>query len=139
MTFLTRRSFIASATAAVASPAFASSTVTLDYAPDNIKDELARGRTLIVAYHAYWCSVCARQERVIRRLRDENKAYNDLRFIRVDWDEYKYLPVVVDREIPMRSTMILLKGDEEISRLVAATGRRNIQAFLDTGLELATS
>lgn len=106
-----------------------------DYTPGLIKKELAEGKTLLVDYAAAWCSTCAAQERVLKALRKENPAYDKkISFIRVDWDAYGRHEVTSSRNIPRRSTLILLRGDKELGRIVAGTSKAQIQALLDKGL-----
>jgi len=40
---------------------------------------------------------------------------------------------------PRRSTLVALKGEQELGRLVAVTDRAEIQALLDTALTAATA
>lgn len=131
-----RRSFIAltAAAMAIAPAAMAGGAKTVDYRPGVIKNALADGKTVFVDYAADWCSTCARQERVIEALRKSNPAYNSMVFVRVDWDKYGRKSVTRDRGVPRRSTLILLKGDDELGRIVAGTGEREIKALLDKGL-----
>lgn len=130
-----RRHFLACAAAmggvAIAGPAVAF----VDYTPGVIEQALADGRTVMVDYAADWCSTCARQERVINALREANPAYDAaMLFVRVDWDTYRRDAVATDRAIPRRSTLIVLRGDAELGRIVAGTGEAEIQALLDLGL-----
>ena len=60
-------------------------------------------------------------------------------FVRVDWDDYKRHEVTTSRGVPRRSTLILLKGDAEIGRLVAETREDQIRALLDAGVAAAGS
>ena len=113
---------------------------TVDYAPGLIQEALAEGKTVFVDFAAHWCSTCARQERVINALRSENPAYDEnILFVRVDWDDYGQAEVSTSRNIPRRSTLLVLRGEEELGRIVAGTGSDEIQALLDTALAAATS
>lgn len=134
-----RRAFLTTVSlAAIAPQAFAGGANTLDYTPGLIKSELAAGKTLLVDFAADWCSTCARQERIIEELRAANPAYSDaITFVRVDWDDFKRHDVTTSRNIPRRSTLILLRGEEELGRLVAETRTAEIQALLDIGLTSA--
>ena len=105
------------------------------YEPGMIEKELAAGKTVLVDYYADWCSVCATQKRVIARLRTENPAYDDkIMFIKVDWDEFATQEVATSRNIPRRSTLILLRGDQELGRVVGGTGKEELKALLDKAL-----
>lgn len=133
-----RRDLLAGAVAALmamtALPAAAASSF-VDYRPGVIEKALAAGKTVFVDYSAVWCITCAAQKRVIDSLLRENPAYaKAMTFVRVDWDEYGDQPVSVDRNIPRRSTLLLLRGDKELGRIVAGTSRAQIKAMLDAGL-----
>ncbi len=90
---------------------------------------------MFVDYAADWCSTCKRQERVINALRTENPAYNTaMTFVRVDWDTYQRDEVRTSRNIPRRSTLLLLKGKTELGRIVAGTNVEDIKALMDKAL-----
>jgi thioredoxin 1 len=131
-----RRTFILSAAASFAVvPLAAQAAGFVDYTPGAIDAALADGKTVLVDYSATWCSTCKRQERVINALRATDAAYDEnLTFIKVDWDTYKSAAVTTDRNIPRRSTLIVLRGDNELGRLVAATSQSQIKALMDRGL-----
>ena len=134
---LTRRTLLITAAAAAATPAFASGSFT-DYTPGLIEDLLKDGKTVFVDYHATWCGTCARQERVIESLLSSNPAYKDaMSFVRVDWDTYSSAEVTTSRKVPRRSTLLVLKGDAELGRIVAGTSEADIKALLDTGMKAA--
>ncbi len=107
----------------------------VEYTPGLITSELEKGKTVFVDYSATWCGTCKRQERVISELMGDNPQYaQSMVFIRVDWDTYSSAPVVKDRKIPRRSTLILLKGDAELGRIVAGTAKSEIKQLMDMGL-----
>lgn len=106
-----------------------------DYKPGLIQSLLAEGKTLLVDYKASWCTTCARQERVINQLRKENPAYDKaITFVAVDWDEYGRHDVTTSRNVPRRSTLLVLRGNEELGRIVAATSVSDIKALMDKAL-----
>jgi len=138
---MNRRTFIAatSAAALIAPAAFAGAK-TIDYTPGLVDKALEEGKTVFIDYAADWCSTCARQERVINALRKANPAYDDaMMFVRVDWDKYGKEDISVFRNIPRRSTLIVLKGEDELGRIVAGTSEADIKALMDKGLAAAES
>ncbi|MEE2946294.1 MAG: thioredoxin family protein [Pseudomonadota bacterium] len=133
-----RRTFITLAAAAAALPSlgFAAS----DYTPGLVQKHLAQGDTVFLDFKAEWCSTCRAQERVINALRKDNPAYNaNIVFINVDWDEYGKSDLAKSLNIPRRSTLVVLKGDAEIGRIVAQTGSSTIKKLMDDALSAATS
>jgi len=132
---LKRRSFIALSASIAVLPHAAFAEGFVDYRPGLIQSELAAGKTLLVDYSATWCSTCARQERVIEALRGQNAAYDEaLSFIKVDWDTYRSHAVTKSRGIPRRSTLLILRGEDELGRIVAGTRESDIQALMDLAL-----
>lgn len=130
-----RRTFIASGAAALMTPMAAFAAGFVDYKPGVIETALAEGKTVLVDYSAKWCGTCKRQERVINALRDKNGAYDAaMTFVKVDWDTYKNDDVTVVRSIPRRSTLIVLRGEDELGRVVAGTSESQIKKLMDLGL-----
>jgi thiol:disulfide interchange protein len=130
-----RRTFIAASLTAAALPWKAMAAGFVDYTPGVIDDALAEGKTVFVDYSATWCGTCKRQERVINAIREANPAYDDaMMFVKVDWDTYKNEDVTVFRNIPRRSTLLVLRGDDELGRIVAGTSEAQIKELMDKGL-----
>lgn len=130
-----RRNFLAAALlSASLAPLSASAADTVDYSPGVIDSALAEGKTVFVDYSATWCTTCARQARVIEALREANPHYDEaMIFVNVDWDTYKQHDITVLRNIPRRSTLILLRGEEELGRIVAGTSESQIKELMDKG------
>lgn len=135
-----RRSFIgAAAIAATAALGFAAlpgvsqaEVETLEYQPGMLEPALASGKAVLLDYSATWCGTCAAQKRVLDKLRAEDPGYDErIVFVRVDWDTFKREDVTTSRNIPRRSTLVLLKGADELGRVVASTRESDIKALLD--------
>jgi thioredoxin 1 len=137
---MNRRDFlIASAAVTLAMPV-ATAHAAATYTPELLKGELAAGKTVFLDFKASWCSTCAAQERVINALLKENPTYTTaISFITVDWDQWEGGDLVKQLNIPRRSTLVVLKGDKELGRIVAGTAKDEIKALLDTALQAATS
>ncbi|MDA8747653.1 thioredoxin family protein [Litoreibacter sp.] len=137
---MNRRIFLAAALALLPLPTLAGgATIAFDKS-DPIKTALDQGKTVFVDYAADWCSTCAVQERTIGSLRSEDPAYDaNIVFVSVDWDEFGRASVARDRNIPRRSTLIVLKGNRELGRIVAGTSRADIKALMDKALAAAQS
>ena len=133
---MNRRHFLITTTALVAMPfAALAGGEWINYKPGVIQSLLNEGKTVLVDYSAVWCSTCKAQERVLNDLRDMNPAYDDaMVFVRVDWDDYGRHAVTTSRKIPRRSTLLVLRGNEELGRIVAGTRVADIEALMDLGL-----
>lgn len=132
-----RRHFLALTAAAAVAPALAHAEV-LDYRPGLVQERLSKGETVFLDFKASWCSTCATQERVIGALKSDNAAYGQkITFINVDWDQFGRSDLVRSLNVPRRSTLVVLKGDQELGRIIAQTGRKPIKALMDTALAAA--
>ncbi|SPF79819.1 thioredoxin family protein [Pseudoprimorskyibacter insulae] len=110
----------------------------IDYTPGLVQTHLAKGDTVFLDFKASWCSTCAAQERVLNKLKADNPAYESkITFINVDWDEYRSDALTKGLKIPRRSTLVVLKGDKELGRIVAQTDPKVIKALMDTALNAA--
>ncbi|MDC0737807.1 thioredoxin family protein [Cognatishimia sp. SS12] len=131
-----RRQFCILATGALIAPQIAGSSTA--YTPGLVRKHLAAGDTVFLDFKASWCTTCRAQEKVISALKAENAAYEDqIVFIDVDWDEYGRSDLVRDLRIPRRSTLVALKGDRELGRIVAGTSTSQIKALMDAALTAA--
>jgi thiol:disulfide interchange protein len=134
-----RRTFLVLSAGAAALP-LAVYAAPLTYEPGMVEKHLEAGETVFLEFSADWCSTCAAQERVISALKAENPAYAaQVIFISVDWDDHRRSELVKRMNIPRRSTLVVLKGEEELGRVVAETGAAQIKALMDTALSAATS
>jgi thiol-disulfide isomerase/thioredoxin len=130
-----RRTFLAAALSVSLMPLAAVAADFVEYKPGLIEAALGDGKTVFVDYSATWCSTCKRQERVINALRAGDPTYDSkMTFVKVDWDTYKSHEVAVFRGIPRRSTLIVLRGEDELGRIVAGTSEGEIKALMDKGL-----
>ncbi|MNL86889.1 hypothetical protein D3C87_2158000 [compost metagenome] len=58
-------------------------------------------------------------------------AYADIPILRIDWDTYGNSELARNMAIPRRSTLVLMRGETELGRLVAETRKDRIGALLD--------
>ena len=131
----TRRQTLTGAIAFALLPMARTAQALIDYTPGLVTDRLAAGETVFVDFSATWCSTCRAQERVITALRAANPAYDAaMTFVRVDWDAHGTGDLSRSLAIPRHSTLVVLRGDQELGRIVAQTGEADIRALMDLGL-----
>ncbi len=134
-----RREFIAITAAAAAMPMLAQAANAI-YTPGMAQSELAAGKTVFLDFTASWCSTCAAQARVIAKLQAANPAYEEnISFIDVDWDDYGNGELSNALRIPRRSTLVVLKGNQELGRIVAGTSTKDIKQLMDIALDAAVA
>jgi thioredoxin 1 len=132
---MNRRTFLASTAALAFLPLRVTAAEPILYTPGSAEAAMDEGKIVLLDFWASWCSTCAAQERVLAALRAENPAYDQtITFFVVDWDAYGKESLAKGLGIPRRSTLVLLKGREELGRIVAGTSKAEIKALLDKGL-----
>lgn len=136
---MNRRDFIILSTAAAAAlPGVAMAAA--NYTPGLVQKHLDKGDTVFLDFKTDWCTTCAAQERVINALKSENPDYEkNIVFVNVDWDEHSNSDLSRSLKIPRRSTLVVLKGKEELGRIVAGTSKTDIKALMDMALKAAMS
>ena len=132
-----RRTFLATSAAFLtAAPVLAG--VGKAFKPGLVKNQLAAGKTVFLDFYTDWCSTCRSQERTINALKAANPEYEaNISFVAVDWDVYSGSKLASRLNIPRRSTLVVLKGKEELGRIVAGTSEADIKALMDTALAAA--
>jgi thiol-disulfide isomerase/thioredoxin len=135
-----RRTLLLTAPAVLLLPGTALASERVFYTPGLAEEAMDRGKTVFLDFWTNWCPTCAAQQRVIADLRASDAAYDAaITFITVEWDEYSNAQISLDLRIPRRSTLVALKGREEIGRIVAGTSREDIKSLMDAALTAATS
>ncbi|MGE0224134.1 MAG: thioredoxin family protein [Acetobacteraceae bacterium] len=87
----------------------------------------AAGKPILIAVHAAWCQVCAKQEPIIDKLA-ATPEFNDLIVLVVDFDSQK--DVVRSLGVQKQSTLIILRGQAERDRSTGVTDEAAITALL---------
>lgn len=135
-----RRTFMAGVAASALLPYAAQAMGSMTYKPGLVDKELAAGKTVFLDFTTEWCTTCAAQKRAIASLKSDNPAYEQaITFVTVDFDQYRQDSLTQRLNIPRRSTLVVLKGNQELGRIVAGTSPAQIKGLLDTALGAATA
>ena len=135
---MNRRDFIAAGTATLLLPAAAQAANGVPYKRGLVEKHLEAGDTVFLDFYTDWCSTCASQGRTIEALLKSNPDYEEnIVFIKVDWDQHSNSRLARRLKIPRRSTLVALKGDEVLGKIIAQTSRTKIKDLMDTALAAA--
>lgn len=130
-----RRTFLALSASLTLLPLAAKAGEAVRYTPGLAEAAMDAGKIVLLDFWASWCSTCAAQERVLAELKAENPEYEQkIAFFVVDWDDYGKGELSRALNIPRRSTLVALKGREELGRIVAGTSKADIKALLDAAI-----
>jgi len=129
---LSRRLFLfaAAAGAGLAGAAPARAFEFQPYDPAEAKKVIASGRPAIVHVYASWCLQCHAQASILDGLKGD-KAYDGVRFFRVDYDAQKD---VVEQLACPRSTLIAYRGGKEVARMSWGMSEDAVLGVLKTAL-----
>lgn len=129
---MNRRAFLSTSAVVALLPFGLHAAEPLMYTPGSAEAAMDEGKIVLLDFWASWCTTCAAQERVLAELRAENPAYVEkIVFYTVDWDQHSKGALSRDLGIPRRSTLVLLKGRQELGRIVAGTSKADIKGLLD--------
>lgn len=92
---------------------------------EKIREKIKNNKKIILYYYADWCGMCTKISKDMDKLIDENK---DIEIIKIDTEIEKDLKEEYNIEaIP---TLILIKNQEEIDRIVEITDMEIIKEFI---------
>ena len=64
----------------------------------------------------------------------ENPEYRAITVMRVDWDTHRDSGIVRELDVRTRSTLVMFSGGREVGRVIAETGRDDIEALFKAAL-----
>lgn len=100
------------------------------YSADALAAAEKAGQPVALHFHADWCPTCRAQDQSLKTLKDEKGL--DLTVLTVNYDTEKDLKKRFG--IRTQSTMVVLKGTQEVSRLVGDTSADGIRKALKAAL-----
>jgi len=86
-----------------------------------------QGKPILVFVHAPWCPTCQKQEYILGQLQQQEE-FQPITILRVDFDTQK--SVVHSYAVKYQSTLIAIRGGDEVGRLTAVTERKVIAQLL---------
>lgn len=112
----------------------------IDDTPGLVSTRLEAGETVFLDFSAIWCSTCRDQANITKDLQARNPPYLErVSFVSVDWDRYANDPLTKSLNIARRSTLVALKGDKELGRIIAGTSPKESQKLMDIALQAASA
>lgn len=89
------------------------------------------GDPILLDFHASWCPTCRQQAVILDKLAKQ-KRFSSIQFMRVNYD--RELKLKRQHKVKRQSTLVLIKGQQELGRLQGVTNERSIVDFLNKAL-----
>ena len=128
-----RRAFIAGLTT-LALPSMAAAYPSVPYVEATWPDLRDTTDKIVLNWRATWSLTCQIKQDLITDLIAQNPDYAQLTFVDVDWDTFGPSVWAQRLKVERRSTLIALRGKQEITRIVNEPYERQMKRFLDAAL-----
>lgn len=96
------------------------------YSPETLAQLQKSGVQVALHFHADWCPTCKAQEKVFNSLRDDASMPGTL--LVVDFDKERELKSKLN--VRTQSTLIVFKGDKEVTRLTGKADEKSLKDVL---------
>lgn len=112
-----------------AAPAFAPAFAATQgaYTPQALAAAQTAGKPILIAVHAPWCPVCAKQDPIVKSLTAAPE-FKDLVILTVDFDSQK--DVLKTLNVQKQSTLIVMRGTTEKDRSTGVSDEAAIKVLL---------
>lgn len=104
----------------------------MPYTEKGFKDAQEQGKTILLEFHAGWCSTCKKQKPTIESLLKDEKKLSRVVAFTVDYDTESDLKNAL--KVNKQSTLVIFKGKNEISRAIGITDKSEINKLISKGI-----
>lgn len=101
------------------------------YSDEAFKSAQDRGSTIVVDFHADWCSTCKKQKPILESLLKQEE-FKNVVGLTANFDSAAELKKKY--QVQKQSTLIVFKGAKEVSRSMGSTNESDIRATISKGL-----
>ena len=89
----------------------------------------ASGKTIVINSYEIWCGTCSKQ---IKVLDQAEKEFNEIIFL--SYEQSKNKDIAKKLGIKQWTTIVVYKGENEISRLIGQTDKETIYSAIQKGI-----
>ena len=100
-----------------------------DFSLESFKSAQANGKTIVINSYESWCGTCVAQTKILNQAK---KKFSDVIFMSYEHGKNKDISKVLN--IEFRTTIVVYKGSNEISRLVGQTAKEIIYSAIKEGI-----
>ena len=96
---------------------------------ENFEEAKASGKTIVINSYEVWCGTCSAQTKVLNKAEKEFKE-----IIFLSYEQSKNKDVANKLDIKYRSTIVVYKGNNEVSRIIGQTKKEEIYLAIKKGI-----
>ena len=89
----------------------------------------ASGKTIVVNSYEVWCGTCTKQTKILNQA---EKEFKNIIFLSYEQSKNKNIAQLL--EIKFWTTIVVYKGDKEVSRIVGQTSKEKIYSAIQKGI-----
>ena len=100
-----------------------------NFSIDIFKNAKASGKTIVVNSYEVWCGTCSKQTKILNQA---EKEFKDIIFLSYEQSKNKNIAQLLG--IKFWTTIVVYKGDNEVTRIVGQTDKEIIYSAIQKGI-----
>jgi len=89
----------------------------------------ASGKTIVINSYEIWCGTCTAQTKVLNQAKED---FSDIIFL--SYEQGKNKEIAKKLDIKFRTTIVVYKGNNEVSRIIGQTDKETIYSAIQKGI-----
>jgi len=89
----------------------------------------ASGKTVVVNSYEVWCATCSKQTKILDQA---EKEFKDIIFL--SYEQSKNEDIAKKLGIDFWTTIVVYKGNEEVTRIIGQTDKKTIYSAIEKGI-----
>ena len=100
-----------------------------NFSEEVFKNAQVSGKTIVVNSYEVWCGTCSKQTKILNQA---EKEFKDIVFL--SYEQSKNKDIAKKLGIKFWTTIVVYKGDNEVSRIVGQTDKVAIYSAIEKGI-----
>ena len=100
-----------------------------NFTEEVFEDAKTSGKTIVINSYEVWCGTCSKQTKILNQA---EKEFKDIVFL--SYEQSKNKDIAKKLGIKFWTTIVVYKGDNEVSRIVGQTDKVAIYSAIEKGI-----
>ena len=100
-----------------------------NFSIETLEKAKASGKTIVINSYEVWCGTCSKQTKILDQA---EKEFNEIIFL--SYEQSKNKDIAKKLKIKHWTTIVVYKGDNEISRIIGQTDKETIYSAIKKGI-----